>query len=248
MNERLFPALPAAPPGVWTVGLLLLLLLLIYVATRVLRVRPSLDFVPWFHVARVGAGALAIALVFDLLAFSRFGGAPFLGVLALVLVLLGPYLLNVFAGLAFLLEGRIHLGARIRIGEIEDKVSAVRLRALIVESADGSLHVVPFRRLVDERITFPGGATRGVRCEVSVVMKTRRDAEQLVEIGRKAALLSALGSPAHTPEVYLESAADGELVLRIVGWAIDDPHVEAYRTEITKRVLAAELPPKTSLG
>lgn len=239
MSESFLSTFPAAPPGVWTIALLLVLLVIIYVATRILRIRPSLDFVPWFHVARVAAGALAIALVFQLVAFSPLGGAPFLGVLLLVMIFLGPYLLNIFSGLAFLLEGRIHLGERIRVGEVEGKVTAVRLRALVVESADGSIHLVPFRRLVDERVTFPGGATRGVRCEVSVRLKIDLEASELIEIGRSAALLSALGSPGHTPEVYLESAPEGAVVLRIVGWAIDDPHVEAYRTEITKRVLEA---------
>lgn len=239
MSEPILPALPAAPPGAWTVALLLVLVVFIYVTTRVLRIRPSLDFVPWFHVLRVATGALAIALVFQLVAFSRFGGLPFLGVLVLVLIFLGPYLLNVLSGLAFLLEGRIRPGARIRVGELEGKVTAVRLRALVVESADGSIHLVPFRRLVEERVSFPGIATRGVRCQVAVTLRTGKDAAELVELGRQAALLSALGSPAHTPEVYLESGPEGAVVLRVVGWAIDDPHVDAYRTEITRRVLEA---------
>lgn len=239
MTEPLLTTLPAAPPGTWTVLLLLLLLVSIFAATRVLRIRPSLDFVPWFHVARVAAAVLAIALGFELVAFSRFGGLPFLGILVLVLIFLGPYLLNVFSGLAFLLEGRIHPGERIRVGEVEGKVTAVRLRALVIESADGSIQLVPFRRLVEERVTFPGGATRGVRCQVLITVRSSKDAAELIEIGRQAALLSALGSPAHSPEVYLESGAEGSVVLRVVGWAIDDPHVDAYRTEITMRVLEA---------
>lgn len=145
---------------------------------------------------------------------------------------------NVMAGVTLAFERRLEIGDAIRFGEIDGEVEGFGLRAVRVRGEAGKIYNVPNRRLVDETLTELA-AEGDSRCQLVVDVPEGTSVDRARHVARRAASLTPYASPRHEPSIFVESGDEGErdVELRVCGFAYHSSQRNAYRSDVTERIL-----------
>lgn len=209
---------------------------------RVGRSRLARNLQRWLGVmytAVWGAAVLGITLMYVRGLSDNWILATWLLFLGVALASVG-WLRSVMSGVAISLEGRLHIGDSVRIGDLSGEVVAFGVRSLRLRAVDGSFHEIPNEKLVTEPVTNLSGEGGDSACELLVPVPDGINADLAVQIARRVAILSPLASPRHRPEVFLESQnLDGRVEIRVRGYAFDAAYQDHFRSDVVARLQAA---------
>jgi small-conductance mechanosensitive channel len=129
------------------------------------------------------------------------------------------------------------IGDRIRIGDLRGRVQRLGLRAATIETIDGELALVPYRRIA-AAIVFrdpadDAGADRSAFHVFRVPVPDHRTIPEVKRAVREAALLCHWSSIARPPEVA--AAEDGHVEITV--FPVDADHVTDLE-RLVRRALA----------
>ena len=231
----------AAPRVLGPALVVLLLALLLHMGLgRLMRARLGNRWKRWFPLGRVLVWAVAVLMVLFLMARTLEPGwlVVSLALVGVLLLAAGPLLRSVLAGLVLMVEGELSPGDRVRVGQVEGELVEMGARSVRVRSEEGALHEIPNEQMVGREVANLSMGGGDAACELEVVVPPEMTPLQAMERARQIAYLSPLASPRHRPEVFLESEraeADGQLRVRIRGFAFEADYRDHFRSDIIAR-------------
>jgi MscS family membrane protein len=149
---------------------------------------------------------------------------------------------NLLASFTILADKPFTIGDTVRLGTLEGKVERIGFRSTRLRSADGSLLIVPNKKLIDESLeNLSGRHARKVRLAVPVKYSMpAASLEQLISV-----LESTVTSVkyVHAPvNITLESFAEASFNLAVIYHlpeAMEEERVHTVKGEVNKLVFAA---------
>ena len=124
-------------------------------------------------------------------------------VLALVtalLLLLSPWLRDVFLGVVLAYDKRLRAGV-VRLGEVEGHVEAFAMGRVILRAQDGAVSEIPASRALREPIHIPGEGHGEAACALELAVPHDCGVEDARHALRFLVLCSIHSSPRHRPDV-----------------------------------------------
>jgi small-conductance mechanosensitive channel len=196
---------------------------------------------PWVRPAQLAAWAImALTIVFLIGRLLPETWRP-AGLLILLALLVGglSFLKNVLAGVALLLERRIEVGDMIQVDGISGEVEVWGLRSVRIRTIDGTVHDIPNEQLLSRPVTNFTDASADAACEIEIALSVGSDAFEAQEVARTAAAVSMYASPRRRPDVFLSQTINGEIRMRVRGYAFDAVHRDHFESDVRIRILEA---------
>ncbi len=210
---------------------------LTFLAARGVSAPPLRRWQPLFHVASVGAWAVAGGLI-----GLRFLTTPTpsemvaRGLLLLLVTLVAlPILRDLFSGLALAVEGRHRIGDDVRIGPREGRIISFGLRSVVLRDIDGTETTLPNRRFAAAQIVRLNLARQDAPCQFEVAVPSDHDLEDVTKRLLEAAMLSPYAAPGRRPEVFAVADEQGRLRVRVRAFVFDRAYEERYRGDVLAR-------------
>jgi potassium efflux system protein len=146
---------------------------------------------------------------------------------------------NFGSGLILLLEGRIHVGDSVQMGDLQGEVREIDGRASTIRTWDGAEVIVPNGRLTAENVTNWMLSDRMYRLDVQVGSPYSSDPERVLEILREVGTAhpKVLAEPA--PLALCTGFGDSALNFELRVWTARFEEALMIRSELAVRVHAA---------
>jgi MscS family membrane protein len=149
---------------------------------------------------------------------------------------------NLLASFTILADKPFTIEDTVRLGSLEGKVERIGFRSTRLRSADGSLLIVPNKKLIDDSLeNLSGRHARKVR--LSVPVKYGLSAPDLEQLTAKLqSTVTSVGSVQPPVNITLESFAETTFQIAVVYHlpeAMEEERVQAIKGEVNKKVFAA---------
>ncbi len=149
---------------------------------------------------------------------------------------------NLLASFTILADKPFTVEDTVRLGTLEGKVERIGFRSTRLRSADGSLFIVPNKKLIDESLeNLSGRDRRKIRLLIPVVRTMPEDALQSL-LRRLAEAIMQEAQVQGTPSVSVESFGETSAQLLIVYHlpdALPESEIQAARSVVNERVYRA---------
>ena len=141
---------------------------------------------------------------------------------------------NIIAGITLAIDRPFRKGDRIRLGDLNAEVSAIRLRTTVLTTFDNETMVIPNRQVANERI-INYTLTERIRVRVGIGIAYKEDIDAAREV-----LLSTLQGDGRilddpAPDVIVQELGGSSVNLELRFWVEDPAKLFPLRAEFSER-------------